>query len=238
MTGQPTRQDDAQAGAPALSNVPWQDVRRALALASILAVSSAVTLYVAWLSWAWTTVPLTWFDGILSPAGIASLYPSTWLTAGHASLAAVFLITNLVNRRYGEQVALAHVLASTIIGALVASAIATGMIHLPAAPGLEPDIRQVAALITGLLLGQAASVIVFDRTRGVEWWNAPAYASLTATLIAMPVFYVLGYAGGSWVWLNHMAIDTALKALMSFALLLPYFLLRPIVRPSEGLGGY
>jgi uncharacterized PurR-regulated membrane protein YhhQ (DUF165 family) len=99
-------------------------------------------------------------------------------------------------------------------------------------------VRQVAALLTALTLGQAAAVMVFDRTRGVEWWNAPAYAALTAALIAMPVFYLLAFAGSDWVWLHHMAIDIALKALMSFALLVPYFLLRPVIRPSEGLGGY
>jgi len=38
--------------------------------------------------------------------------------------------------------------------------------------------------------------------------------------------------------LSCMAIDIALKALMSFALLVPYVLLRPVIRPSEGLGGY
>ena len=76
------------------------------------------------------------------------------------------------------------------------------------------------------------------RTRGVEWWNAPAYAALTAALITMPLYYVLAFAGSSWIWLNHMAIDIALKSLMAFALLIPYLLLRPFVRPKEGLGGF
>jgi hypothetical protein len=35
-----------------------------------------------------------------------------------------------------------------------------------------------------------------------------------------------------------MSIDIALKALMAFALLVPYFILRPVVRPREGMGGY
>jgi hypothetical protein len=35
-----------------------------------------------------------------------------------------------------------------------------------------------------------------------------------------------------------MSIDAGVKAAMSFALLIPYFALRPIVRPSGGLGGF
>jgi len=83
-----------------------------------------------------------------------------------------------------------------------------------------------------------ASVYVFEHTRGVEWWNAPAYAALTATLVSMPLFYAMAYAGEDRIWLNRMSIDIALKALMAFVLLMPYYLLRPIVRPREGLGGY
>ena len=238
MAGQSTRQDETQAGPASSELIPWQDVNRALRLAAVLAVSAALSLYITDMSWRWTAIPLLLFDGVLSPAGVARLYPSAWLTLGHASIALVFLITNLVNRRYGEQVALAHVLASTVIAAFAAMAIAAGVIRLPSMPAFVPGPRQVAALLTGFMVGQAVSVLVFDRTRGVEWWNAPAYAALMATLVAMPVFYLLAFAGTDWIWLNHMAIDIALKALMSFALLVPYFLLRPIVRPSDGLGGY
>jgi uncharacterized PurR-regulated membrane protein YhhQ (DUF165 family) len=238
MTGQSTRQDETPESPASAETIPWQDVNRALRLAGMLVTSVAITLYIIWISWTWTAFPLTVFDGVLSPAGIASLYPSIWLTWGHASITAMLLVTNLVNRRYGEQVALAHVLATAAIAALAALAASSGVIHLPSTPAFAPNVRQVAALLTGFTLGQAASVLVFDRTRGVEWWNAPAYAALTATLIAMPVFYLLAFAGSDWVWLHHMAIDIALKALMSFALLVPYFLLRTVIRPSEGLGGY
>jgi len=238
MTGQATRQDETPASPASADNIPWNDVNRATRLAAILVTSAAVSLCVAWISWTWTAIPLTVLDGILSPAGIASLYPSLWLTWGHAGITAMFLVTNLVNRRYGEQVALAHVLASTAICALVAIALADGVIRLPSTPAFVPSMREVAALLTALTLGQAASVRVFDRTRGVEWWNAPVYAGLTAALISMPVFYLLAFAGSSGAWLHHMAIDIALKALMSFVLLVPYVLLRPVIRPSEGLGGY
>lgn len=238
MTGQETRHGDSFGSPASVEFLPMHFVRDSARLAAALLVSVGATVYVTYISWYWTAYPLAMFDGILSPADVANLYPSNWLTWGHASIAAVFLITNLVNRRYGEQTALGHVLACAFILALIALAKDFSVIKIPNAPHFAPGIREVAAFITAMTLGQAASVLVFERTRGVEWWNAPAYAALTAALIAMPLYYVLAFAGSSWIWINHMAIDIALKSLMAFALLIPYLLLRPFVRPKEGLGGF
>lgn len=238
MTGQSTRQSRTP-GNPAFSEqLTWQFATEVARLGATLLLSASATLLVLFFSWRWTAHPLDIFDGVLSPQGLKDLYPSAWLTWGHASVTAVFLVTNLVNRRYGEQVALAHVVSSSIVAGLLAAAANLHLITLPGAPDAPVGVREVAAFLTGMTLGQVASIVIFDRTRGVEWWNAPAYAALSATLVAMPVFYALAYAGSGWVWLNHMAIDIALKALMAFALLVPYFLFRPVVRPVEGLGGF
>lgn len=238
MTGTTTRHADAQVQ-PAPSSFPSRrDLASACWLAVSLLASIAATLYVIYLSWLLTSEPFRMFDGVLSPTGAENLYPSKWLSWGHASIAACFLITNLVNRRYGQQMALAHVLASAALTSFLSVAIDAGLIGLPQQPSYAPALREWAAFITALTLGQTASVVVFDRTRGVEWWNAPAYAALTATLVSMPLFYALAYAGGDWIWLNRMAIDIALKCAAAFALLLPYFLLRPVIRPREGLGGF
>jgi uncharacterized PurR-regulated membrane protein YhhQ (DUF165 family) len=238
MAGTSARQTDAQGQAAPFSFPSSRDVWFAVGLGLALLVSIGATLGVFYASWMLTAEPFAMFDGVFSPVGAESLYPSRWLTWGDASIASLFLITNLVNRRYGQQIALAHVVASSVLCAFVAAAISTGVIELPRLPPLSPTLRQVAALMTALMLGQAVSVIVFDRTRGVEWWNAPAYSALTATLVSMPIYYAFAYAGDDWVWLNRMAIDIALKAVAAFALLIPYFLLRPIVRPNEGLGGF
>ncbi|MEQ1755878.1 MAG: VUT family protein [Micropepsaceae bacterium] len=238
MAGHSARQTDAESQVAPLSPPSRRDVWYTIGLGLALLVSIGATLGTFYLSWVLTAEPFRMFDGVFSPVDAESLHPSRWLTWGHASVASCFLITNLVNRRYGEQMALAHVVASSMLCALVAAAISSGAIELPQLPPLSPTLRQVAAFMTALMLGQAASVIVFDRTRGVEWWNAPAYSALTATLISMPLYYAFAYAGEDWVWLNRMAIDIALKAVAAFVLLIPYFLLRPVVRPGEGLGGF
>jgi uncharacterized PurR-regulated membrane protein YhhQ (DUF165 family) len=134
--------------------------------------------------------------------------------------------------------ALVHVLLSVIWAVGAAAAMSLEFVHVNPGAVLQPSVREAVALLLALTAGQVASVYVFEHTRGVEWWNAPAYAALTATLVSMPLFYVIAYAGQDWIWLNRLSIDVALKALMAFALLVPYFVLRPLVRPREGMGGY
>jgi len=190
------------------------------------------------LAWEFRNAPLTLFDGVLSPSGQPDLYPSKWLSIGHAVVPVVFLLTNLVNRRYGEHLAIAHVLVSWTAAVALALAIVYRVDPgLPVA-GEVISTRVAGAFIGAMTIGQLAGVYVFDRTRGVVWWKAPLYSALTSSFIAMFLFYPSAYAGSEPFWANQMAIDAGTKALMSFALLLPYLALRPIVRPSGGLGGY
>lgn len=204
---------------------------------AILSGPAVAVVAVLALAWELRTVPLTIFDGILSPRGVPELYPSNWLTAGHAILPVVFLIANLVNRRLGDDYAIAHILSSWGLAVLVALGSLSGVEALPAA-GDVPGVRVVAAFLGAMVLGQLAGAFVFDRTRGPLWWHAPLYGALTSSFVAMFLFYPIAYLGHDWVWLNRMSVDAGLKAAMSFALLLPYYALRPIVRPAGGLGGF
>lgn len=211
---------------------------RGLHAATILtppAIAAVITLVLAWQL---RHVPFTLFDGVLSPAGRSDLYPSAWLTLGHAVVPVVFLIANLVNRRYGEDYAIGHVLISwLLVVATVIVLLNEGDPNLVPAGDL-PTVRVAAAFFGAMAIGQLAGAFVFDRTRGVTWWNAPLYSALTTSFVATFFFYLIAYAGTDWVWLNHMSIDAGLKAAMSFALLVPYMLLRHVIRPLGGFGGY
>jgi uncharacterized PurR-regulated membrane protein YhhQ (DUF165 family) len=182
------------------------------------------------LAWELRTVPLTVFDGILSPPRVPELYPSNWLSVGHAIVPVVFLIANLVNRRLGDDYTIAHVLVSWALVAVAAAVLI--------APSEAPSVRVAVAFLGAMVLGQLAGTFVFDRTRGVVWWKAPLYGALTSSFVAMFIFYPLAYLGGDWIWLNRMSVDAGTKAAMSFLMLAPYYLLRPIVRPGGGLGGF
>jgi queuosine precursor transporter len=238
MIGQSTRY--SAEGGVIVSHAPSRAhllarILRAVANMTPLVLASLLTLALAW---EMRAAPLTWFDGILSPPDRPDLYPSQWLTIGHAIVPVVFLLSNLVSRRFGEHFAIAHVIVSWTCAALIALAVIFRIDPSLATSGQLPTVRVAAAFLGAMSIGQLAGVYVFDRTRGVDWWSAPLYSALAASFIAMILFYVAGYAGGDGVWLNHMSVDLGVKAFMAFALLVPYFLLRPIVRPLGGLGGF
>jgi uncharacterized PurR-regulated membrane protein YhhQ (DUF165 family) len=208
---------------------------RDFALLIVPAIAVAMTLLIAW---EMRGTPFTLFDGILSPPRRPELYPSNWLNAGHAIVPVVFLIANLVNRRYGEEFALGHVFVSWSLTVAAALAVVLEASPYLPPPGNVPGLRVMGAFVGAMAIGQLAGVYVFDRTRGVVWWKAPLYSALTSSFVAMFLFYPFAYAGSEPNWLNHMAVDAGTKAFMSFALLIPYMALRPLVRPHAGLGGY
>jgi uncharacterized PurR-regulated membrane protein YhhQ (DUF165 family) len=230
----------AAQGGIVVSHAPWHvhwTLRFALKLATLSVPSLAVvaTLFVAWQM---RDTPLTWFDGILSPPRQPDLYPSTWLTAGHAIVPVVFLITNLVNRRYGDDDTIAHILLSWAFATIATVAVLYRFDpRLPFA-GEVPELRIAFTFLGAMVLGQLGGAWVFEQVRGVVWWKAPLQSALTSSFVAMFVFYPLAYIGTDAGWLHRMAVDAGVKAAMSFALLAPYWALRPIVRPSAGLGGF
>lgn len=230
----------AAEGGVVVSHAPSR-LPRALQLlrdfAVLIVPGVAVTMILVF-AWEMRSVPFTLFDGMLSPPRHPELYPSNWLNWGHAIVPGVFLIANLVNRRYGEEFALGHIFVSWSLAVLTALAIVLQASPLLPDPGDVPSLRVMGAFLGAMAIGQLAGVYVFDRTRGVVWWKAPLYSALTSSFIAMFLFYPVAYAGSESFWANHMAVDAGTKAFMSFALLGPYMLLRPIVRPSGGLGGY
>jgi uncharacterized PurR-regulated membrane protein YhhQ (DUF165 family) len=238
MTGQASRL--ATQGGVIVSHAPRRRhwvvrLARDVAILSVPGIAVAVTLAFAWDA---RHTPLTAFDGLLSPPHVPELYPSNWLTVGHALVPLIFLIANLVNRRYGDDYAIAHIFFSWgLVVAVVIAALFRIDPSLPLATG-APGLRVAAAFLGAMVLGQLAGAFVFDRTRGVVWWKAPLYGALTSSFLAMFLFYPVAYVGTDWLWLNRMSIDAGLKAAMSFLLLVPYFILRPIIRPTGGLGGF
>lgn len=230
----------AAEGAMVISHAPprahW--AARVARAATSLAIPIFAFLVTMAFAWDLRGTPLTVLDGVLSPPGRPELYPSNWLSVGHALVPIVFLITNLVNRRYGEDTAVGFVLAAWAATAL--TAIAMMYRYLPDAlvPPEMPDLRVAASFIGAMVVAQVLGVLVFDRTRGVVWWKAPLYGALAGSFAATFLFYPAAYIGTEWTWLNRMSVDAGVKAAMSFALLLPYLALRPIVRPLGGFGGF
>ncbi len=209
-------------------------IGRAVLRLAVPVVASVVTLAAAW---ELRATPVTALNDFLAPDR-PDLFPSTWLTAGHFMVPVIFLLTNLVNRRYGQDYAIAHVLASWALAAGVTIAAINKLDpRLPLA-GALPDLRTVASFVGAFVVAQSFGALVFDRTRGVVWWHAPLYAALASSFLSMFIFYPIAYFGTDPIWINHMALDVGVKAAMSFVLLVPYLILRPVIRPMPGFGGF
>ncbi|MFP3943884.1 MAG: hypothetical protein ACLFWF_08325 [Alphaproteobacteria bacterium] len=172
--------------------------------------------------------PVTVFDRY--PSDQAERNLSAWLNAGHFVIPLTFFVIHLTNRAYGAGIAFGQVVVAWAI-------LAVGTVHfLPEITGLiswweTPE--QAPAFAASLLAGHLVAVIVFDMTRGPNWWKAPFYAGLFGSAV---------YVGLSWALMPAAssvapAAEAAINFAMAILLLLPYWILRPLIRPLPGYGG-
>lgn len=178
--------------------------------------------------------PVTWFDqffGVLEP----QLMPGYWLTGGHLILPLIFLALNLTNRRYGPSYAIAQIF---IVWGILAAAYyyyAVDGLALRAQP--LPPLGTTVAFVTAVFLSQIFNVLVFDWTRGNPWWRAPLYGPLWGSAVYCFIFHPLVNLGDGTPWVTQMITHFGFMAAISFLLLIPYFLLRSVLRPLPGYGG-
>ncbi|MEJ0044429.1 MAG: hypothetical protein WDM81_20390 [Rhizomicrobium sp.] len=101
-----------------------------------------------------------------------------------------------------------------------------------------PSVRTVAAFGGAFLTAGFVGIIAFDGARGPRWWTAPLIGSVAASLVFAPIFYAAAFAGTPAPWFAHMGIHTGLLVGGAILALIPYWLLRRIVQPLPGFGGY
>lgn len=216
--------------------------RRASAIARALAaighsiVPVAALIAVLALAWAFRSEAaselhfLTALDPSLDPA------QGDWLNRGVLVLPAVFFVLNLTSRRHGPSIAFGATLASW---ALIA-----GGIFWAAAEGLIASfVEEVApaptviAFTGSLLLGQIANIYLFDRLRGIPWWEAPFVAALMGGLVFTASFHTA--TGGEWneAALPRLAVLGAIQLVWALGQLVPTQMLRRSIRPCPGYGG-
>lgn len=158
------------------------------------------------------------------------------LDTGMLALPVSLFIVQLTNRRYGAAYALAQIGATGALIAVAAVYIGDDVQLLRGSQLPEP--RIFAAFGMGLLVAQLVSVVVFDRLRGPRWWQAPFFATLLGSVALCLVAYPLAYTGAELSWMVPMFAYMAVLAAMSLALLIPYWLLRAVIAPLPGFGGY
>ncbi len=162
--------------------------------------------------------------------------PHWWMKMGHLYLAGSFFIVMLTNRAYGAGLALAQVLSAwVILAALLFAAVSSyGMTEVRAA---LPPTSVSFAFVGALFASHVVAIFAFDLQRGVPWFKAPLLSGLLGPAALVIVFYPLAYMGADAPWGTWMWIDYVVKAMIGIAALVPYFLLRGMIRPAPGLGG-
>ena len=187
---------------------------------------------------------------LLTTIGAAALIygnrPALWLSlrdvgdapfdTGLVTLPLTFLFVQLTNRRYGAAYAAVQVLGAT--AAAIAAALYAG--HELAAMRGEalPPTRLMFGFGAALFIAQMISILAFDRLRGPRWWQAPLFASLLGGMVLPLIAYPAVYAGTEIDWFGPMLSYMMAAIAMAFASLLPYWLLRSIIAPTSGFGGY
>lgn len=170
------------------------------------------------------------------PAFLAGM-GAPWLTTAHLSLPLGFFCVHLTNRRYGPAYAFAQVVvASALIAGVVLFA---GNAISPFVPqDTVPPMREAMGFGGAFFIASFISIVVFDGTRGARWWTAPLFGLLTAAVFFALIFVPTAYAGTDARWFDHGLKFAGLLAGEGVLLLIPYYLLRRIVSPISGLGGY
>ena len=151
-----------------------------------------------------------------------------WLTWGALSYPFAFLVTDLVNRRFGPGGARRVVLAGFACAVVLSFWLATP--------------RIAAASGSAFLVAQLADVQVFDRLRNARWWQAPLVSSALGSVLDTALFFSLAFAGTelpttvllSWevpIWVTWALGDLAVKAGFVLALLIPFRLLLNATQP-------
>ena len=142
-----------------------------------------------------------------------------WLTWAAFTYPFAFLVTDLVNRRAGAQVAFKVVIVGFALGILMS--------------WLAGDPRIAIASGTAFLVAQTLDVGLFSRLRQRVWWVAPGVSSTVGSVVDTLLFFSIAFVGTGVPWPQLAAGDLAVKLAMVLLALVPYRLLSAWIAPRE-----
>lgn len=209
----------------------WEKMRGPAWMALRLAVPTLLLITLLGAAYLFT-------DDFLHLSAMPAAVQRALLATSDLVLPIAWYSVHLTNRRYGAGHAFAQLLAGLSVLGLVA------LIN----PGdVDNWINNTPALTWRAMLAFGASflfagfiaIIAFDAARGPRWWTAPLAASFTASLVFSAVYYPAAFVGVDEVsWTDSAWVHFAVFFGESVALLVPYWLLRPAMRPMGGQNGY
>lgn len=145
---------------------------------------------------------------VISSNILVQLPLNDWLTWGALTYPLAFLVTDLLNRRFGPQATrrvawagFAAALTSSIWVASPRIALASGLAYISA---------------------QLVDIHVFDRLRYQRWWRAPLVSGTLAALLDTALFFMVAFGGSHTPWVNWMAGDMVIKLGVNIGMLAPF----------------
>ena len=155
------------------------------------------------------------------------------LTIADLVLPGCWTIIHLTNRRYGPAYAFAQLAAALCLAAAIGLGNPGDIDHwLPPLPALTW--RGVLAFFAAFGIANFVAIVAFDAARGPRWWSAPLAASAIAAFVFSGLYYPLAFGDAPRSALVHFLLYLA----EGVALLAPYYLLRPAMRPLNGMNGF
>ncbi|ORE94023.1 queuosine precursor transporter [Aurantimonas sp. 22II-16-19i] len=130
-------------------------------------------------------------------AEVGGLQLADLLTYGSFTYPFAFLVTDLTNRRHGPKVARRVVFAG-FAAAVLCSLLVPPLLHdmglLGFATTADRLFRIAVASGGAFLLAQLLDVAVFTRMRQDSWWRAPAFSSLSGSVLDTLTFFTIAFA--------------------------------------------
>ncbi len=131
-----------------------------------------------------------------------------WLTWGALSYPVAFLVTDLLNRRYGPAAARRVAWVGFSIAVLASLFVATPRIALASG--------------TAFLCAQMLDIHIFDRLRAGRWWRAPLVSGAFAATLDTALFFGIAFAGTGAPWVTWLLGDLLVKLAVNAGLLAPF----------------
>lgn len=149
---------------------------------------------------------------IVSASNYLVLFPiNDWLTWGAFPYPASFLVTEITNRIYGPQKSRQVVYVGFALAVIFSFWLATPKIALASG--------------SAFLISQLLDITVFNRFRQAAWWQAPFFASISASILDTAIFWTIAFFGEPLPILTWAIGDFCVKCALDVAMLTPFRLI-------------
>ena len=119
-----------------------------------------------------------------------------WLTWGAFTYPLAFLVTDVMNRVYGEKPARMVVLCGFVVG-VICSLIGT---QIMGEFGPLVTLRIAIASGSAFLVAQLLDVSIFSALRGGQWWRAPLVSTLVGSAVDTILFFSIAFSAAlTWI---------------------------------------